>query len=150
MEDCNICYTQIKTNDEKILSCQHKLCKSCYLRLATQFCPYCRHPFKYTTEELKQRQAMNIKYNNYTPPAQLFDESIIINSFNRLEINERENNREHIPCSRILRNKNRKRRKDLSEEEVKERRDIIRKKCRKKWTMKEGRLNKIRWYDIPI
>ena len=114
MEDCNICYTQIKTNDEKILSCQHKLCKSCYLRLATQFCPYCRHPFKYTTEELKQRQAMNIKYNNYTPPAQLFDESIIINSFNRLEINERENNREHIPFSRILRNKNRKRRTDLS------------------------------------
>jgi len=148
MEDCNICYTQIQKTNEVTLSCQHKLCNSCYLRLANQLCPYCRTPFKYSAEDIKKRQAMNIKYNNYTPPAQLFDESIL-NSFNQLEINT-ENNTHNPPFSRLLRNKNRKRRRDLSEEEIKERRNIIRKKCKRKWMIKEGRLNKINWFDIIL
>lgn len=154
MEDCNICYSQIKPNEEKVLSCQHKLCNSCYLRLATPNCPYCRKQFKYTPDDIKKRQAMNIKYNNYTPPSQLFDESILLDSFNQLQIQSRQNNHsqinENIPYSRVLRNKNRKRRRDLSEEEVKERRELIRKKCKRKWELKEGRLNKLKWYDIII
>ena len=97
---------------------------------------------------------MNIKYNNYTPPSQLFDESILLNSFNQLQIQSRQINRsqfnEHIPYSRISRNKSRKRRRDLSEEEVKERREIIKKKCKRKWELKNGRVNKIKWYDIVI
>ena len=154
MEDCNICYSQIKPTEEKVLSCQHKLCKSCYLRLANEKCPYCRKQFRYTPEDIKLRQAMNIKYNNYTPPSQLFDESILLNSFNQLQIQSRQNNRseinEQIPYSRVLRNKNRKRRRDLSEEEIKERREVIRKKCKRKWQLKEGRLNKVKWFDIII
>jgi hypothetical protein len=152
MEDCNICYSKIKEEEKKLLSCKHSLCKSCYLRLATQKCPYCREPFLYTQDEIRTRQELNIKYNNNTPPSQLFDESILLNNFNQLTLNNRQNNNvnyiDQVPFSRLTRNKNRKRRRNLSEDEVRERREIIRKKCKRKWKLKEGRLNKIKWYDI--
>ena len=149
MEDCNICYSKIYLSDFKVLSCSHKMCHSCYLRLADTKCPYCRQPFKYDIEDIKKRNELKIGYSNYTPPAQLFDDNILVNSFNRLEINT-ENNNHNPPFSRLRRNKNRRRRRDLTFQEIKEKREIIKKKCHKKWMIKEGRQFKVNWFDIIL
>lgn len=153
MEDCGICYTSFSECSEvKTLSCNHQLCARCYLRLQTQKCPYCRHEFKYDKEDIIKRQLIH----NYTPPTQQSNNNNQIelnnsfyifdfNSFNQLEIYTRPRN---IPFSNINRKRNRKRRRDLSEEDILERRRIIRDKCRRKWSHKEARINKIKWYEI--
>ena len=62
----------------------------------------------------------------------------------------RDNNIEVENIGIVERQRYRKRRKHLSEEEVKEKRKIIRDKCKRKWMIKENRLNKINWYEIEI
>ena len=69
MEDCLICYSKQKSF--KILPCQHKLCHSCFLKLDTCICPYCREKFYYTKKESIKRAQMNIDYRNWHPPSQL-------------------------------------------------------------------------------
>ncbi len=153
MEDCNICYSKISdVSEKKTLSCQHSLCENCYLQLTQSLCPYCRTYFEYSDEDKNKRKKLNIN-NNYTPPPQLFDPSINLldNSFNQLEIsNNTRNNNYHIPFSRRNRQKFRRRRRDLTEEEIKERRQIIRNKCKRKWLLKEGRLNKLKWFEVIL
>ena len=157
MEDCGICYTSFSVSSKKkTLSCNHELCHSCYLRLQTQKCPYCRKEFKYDKEDIIKRQ----KIHNSIPPTQqsnifYFNDfyqnnefDIIDDRFNQLEITNRPSN--NIPFSRLQRKRFRKRRRTLTEEEIKERRDIIRKKCQKKWSHKESRLNKVKWFELEI
>jgi len=48
----------------------------------------------------------------------------------------------HQPFSRIKKNITRRRRRDLSFDEVLERRLLIKKRCSRKWEHKEARLNK--------
>lgn len=142
MEDCYICYKKTHESEFKVLSCQHKLCKSCYLHLSTNFCPFCRQTFTYSRVDIYNRQELNLNYinNNNTSP-QLFDINTLSNDYNfNFEFN--------IPNARIRRNKNRKRRKNLTMEEIQEKRRLVRKKCKKKWNTKEGRLSKLKWYEL--
>ena len=153
MEECSICYGSSSNVNWKILSCQHKLCYLCYLKLDNSTCPYCRKEFIYNKEDIIRRQELNIKYKPYTPPAPLSFIDFIINeqSLNQLRTIRRNNtiNTENYqPFSRLNKNRFRNRRRNLTEEEILERRKNIRKRCKKKWTMKQGRLNKIRWYEI--
>ena len=117
MEDCGICYTSFSECSEvKTLSCNHQLCSHCYIRLQTQKCPYCRHEFKYTKEDIIKRQ----KIRNYTPPTQQSNNNQIeinnsfnifdLNSFNQLEITTRSRN---IPFFFFFRKRNRNRRLNL-------------------------------------
>lgn len=138
MEECNICLTCPSNSKWKVLSCNHKMCFSCFLKLQKNTCPYCRLPFNYTKKE------QSLKYNiSYTPP-QLNNITNIVNSFNQLNID----NNYNIPYSRINRNRYRKKRKNLTEEEIKEKRINIKERCKRKWINKENRLKK--WYDIVI
>ena len=139
MEECHICLTNPTKNKWKELCCSHKMCFSCFLKLQKQNCPFCRKYFTYTQEEIKLRQQLNNKYKH---PSELNNINNLLNSFNQLNINEITYN---IPNSRINRNRFRKRRKTLSIDEIKERRRIIKNKCKRKWTNKEYRLKK--WYN---
>jgi len=120
MEECIICYNNFK--NFKTLGCLHKLCESCYLKLQKQSCPYCRTPFQYTKEDLYLKLQKNSRQEN----------DVIINSYPEMRITTYQ----------------RRRRRDLSIEEISKRREIIRRKCKKKWKSKEARLNKMKWYDI--
>lgn len=145
MEDCYICLAVPSDNNWKELGCSHKMCFSCFIRLANQTCPFCRKEFRYTNEEIIMRQKLNIKYS---PPSQLYTTNRLINSFTELNINTIEDYDYNIPNSRLTRNRYRKRRRNLPEEEIKERRRIIKEKCKRKWTNKENRLKK--WYEIIV
>lgn len=148
MEECYICYSKIQSSEFKTLSCNHKMCNSCYLHLNNNFCPYCRQPFTYSKDDTIKRQRLNLTYINNNTSPQLFNERpTFINNYNDFEINN-QIRESHISNSRLIRNKNRKRRRNLSFEEIQQRRINIRRKCKKKWQMKEGRLNKLKWYEI--
>ena len=127
MEDCTICY--IKTNNWKVLPCCHKLCKKCYMKLRQNSCPYCRRQFNYTKDEQEKRQNIN----NQHPPSQY-----------RSTINY------EITNSRINRNRVRRRRRNLSMKEIKERRRLIKKKCKRKWNKKYSRALKTNWWNIEV
>ena len=127
-----ICYSS--STEWKILPCCHKLCFSCYIKLIHESCPYCRQHFKYSVDEINIRHNKNI---NHIPQQ-------LTNSFNELTIDSDYN----IPNSRTNRQRFRKRRRNLTEDEVKERRRIIKKKCKNKWTCKENRMKK--WYHIMV
>ena len=146
MEDCNICFSKISNFSEfKILGCNHKLCFKCYLHLQKNNCPYCRHQFVYSKEELIQRNKLNLNYN-YTPPPQLFDLERFMNNNNfNSDIDINYNN-----YNRRTRQKMRRRRRNLTDEEIKERRNIIRNKCKRKWLLKEGRQFKLQWYNVIL
>jgi len=143
MEDCNICYD--KKKDFFVPSCDHKMCLDCYNKLIRNDCPYCRK--KYTYQELQQKQNIyslpdfrnnnehirnESSYNNYNSV-----ESIL----SRIELLENENIRD-IPYASIFRNMKRRRRRNLSFEEIKERRKIIRKRQKRKWIKKTSRMIK--------
>ena len=141
----------------KVLSCSHKVCSSCYLRLEKSTCPICRKSFNYSVEDLNKRRELGIenKYNspsvqqNYIERTRINDFSTLHNS--RLRNNNRNVNEEFEEGIGIMgRQRFRKRRRNLSEEEVKEKRKIIREKCRRKWSHKENRLRKVNWYDIEV
>jgi hypothetical protein len=153
MEDCNICYSKLfNLSDQKTLSCHHSLCNNCYLHLTKSLCPYCRSPFEYSLDDIIKRQELNIDTNN-VPPLQLSDTSIHLleDSFNQLDIsNNIRNNNYYIPFSSYNRQKIRRRRKNLTNDEIKEKRRIIRNKCKRKWLLKEGRINKLKWYEVIL
>ena len=162
MECCSICcfkYSEPNSSDNKFpkkLCCSHCLCMSCYLKLDKTYCPFCRSTFKYTKEELDIRKSMNLDYNKWQPPSQitnyipiprvrnrnrqaLLPNSIVYentqaHSINNFNINE--------PYSRLRKNMKRKRRKNLTFEEVLARRKNIRKRCQRSWNKKNRRRSK--------
>ena len=161
MEDCLICYSKQKSF--KILPCQHKLCHSCFLKLDTCNCPYCRKKFFYTKEESIKRASMNIDYRNWHPPSQLTLPEGFTN-INNPQINNNINNytnsnntnttnyilNNEIAFSRINRNRTRRRRRTLSMKEIQEKRRRIKKKCKLKWEKKNRRNFKRNWWDIQV
>ena len=155
MEECLICYS--KPEKMKQLACNHSLCNSCYLHLDTQECPFCREKFTYSKSESIKRKNMNINYRNWQPPNELlfpnsFNDYRRIRSRTRRVYNPLNNNEimDNIECpgapfSRINKNRKRRRRRQLSLDEILERRKNIRKKCKKKWERKNKRLRKMWW-----
>lgn len=128
MEDCNICY-QSKEKMLKASTCGHELCMDCFKSLRLNTCPYCRQ--SYTREELKLK-GNNIEIQHYIPPQYNY----ITRNLNLDDENIQ------VPFSRVRRNMVRKRRRNLSFEEIKEKRRIIKKRMKMKWCKKNGRLNK--------
>lgn len=122
MEDCNICYQ----SKEKFInpSCGHKLCQTCFDSLKKNLCPYCRK--EYNSDEISQK-------NYIYPPSYEID-----NLYFRTQILHT-----NIPYARYYRNMERRRRRNLTFEQVKKRRQIIKSKMRRKWMRKNGRLFKI-------
>jgi hypothetical protein len=150
MEDCRICFSVVSIFKWKKLSCNHNLCYSCYLKLNQPACPYCRTEFTYTQEDLANREKRKIRYTPYTPPAQLTDINSLDHGFINLE-NINTNNTNDYHGNEIIRNNRkmfRRRRRNLSQEEIAERRKNIRARCKRKWQYRENRLNKIKWYDL--
>ena len=158
MEECQICYSLSSNTDWKRLSCQHKLCYLCYLKLQQQLCPFCRKEFIYTKIDIAERQKrINPRsYRPYTPPAQLTNiESFMTQDIynpesNTIRTRSRRNNaitslttEPNLPYSNLNRKRFRNRRRNLTLEEISERRTMIRKRCKQKWERKEGRLNKM-------
>lgn len=148
MEDCRICFSVVSKSNWKKLSCDHTLCYSCYLKLNQPACPYCRVDFSYTKEDIANREKRKIRYTPYTPPAQLTEINLLdhgfINNLEETNVNYYQNNE----IVRINRKMLRRRRRNLTQEEVEERRKNIRIRCRRKWRNKENRSNKIKWYDL--
>lgn len=162
MEECYICFSNLESSDFKSLPCSHKLCKICYLKLEKSKCPLCRKDFIYTKEDINKRRELGIQ-NKYNSPSvqQNFIDRTRINDFSNIELPNYQSNRSHRRMNRnrnidvedigvVGRQRYRKRRKNLSEEEIKEKRKIIREKCRRKWMIKENRLSKVNWYDIQV
>ena len=165
MEDCFICRDY--SERWKVLPCQHKLCYACFIRLDKNSCPFCRAEFKYTQIELKDRIKEGINYKHLQSSSQLitpdeFNERQTHNSSRYINNNEtnnlsnrirRRNNNiiEHnIPFSRINRNRIRNRRKNLSKDEILERRNITKKRIKRKWMKKDARYRKMNWWDISV
>jgi len=163
MESCSICcfpYSEQQSLDgksrvQKVLSCSHSLCKSCYLRLDKTICPFCRTSFNYTKDEINQRKLLDLNYNNWQPPSQInnyIPEPFVSNRRQRtntvtlpvqnIQINEQQPVRVSEPFSRVRKNMVRNRRRNLDFEEVLERRKIIKKRCQKKWNRKNLRAEK--------
>ena len=156
MESCSICcfpYSNDESKDsnsriKKELCCNHCLCESCYLRLDKPQCPFCRSEFTYSIEEVKKRKLLNLEYYKWQPPSQI--NNYIpqnITSIPRILITDDEIHVPVEPFSRVRKNMHRRRRRHLSFEEVLERRQLIRKRCKRKWEHKEQRLNKEGHYD---
>lgn len=45
MSECGVCLESKHENSFKNLSCSHTLCNTCYPKLRTNKCPFCRAPF---------------------------------------------------------------------------------------------------------
>ena len=113
MENCNICFLEftekplINLNNrcryEKILSCKHSLCYSCYLKLKQTSCPYCRKEFTYSLEDLTIKN----KKNNKIPHSigiQSNDLNTLWQSPTNIEYNIILNNTINEPFSRLRKN----------------------------------------------
>ncbi len=154
MEECLICCTVFSTLKE--LSCHHKLCNACYLKLDKPNCPYCRTTINYTKEEIIKRNQNISQYYRWQPPTQLLtiESRSIRRQINHsninidIDIDIDVNITSDIPFSRIDRQRNRRRRRNLSKEEVLDKRANIKKRCKKKWKTREGRLSKNPWYEF--
>jgi|SaaInlStandDraft_7_1057024.scaffolds.fasta_scaffold04376_5 hypothetical protein len=123
MEDCYICLLSISKHNIKILDCSHSLCHYCYIHLDKPTCPFCRTLFKYSNIDKKERTKLKIeiKYQNNTLSSQLnIIEDIFYESNIRININY---------SGVIRRQSKRLRRRNLSPEEIIEKRKIIRKRC---------------------
>ena len=154
MEDCTICFTLPTV--VKVMDCQHQVCHDCFIRLDKPQCPFCRIEFAYTQCELEERIKLNLDYNKCQPP------NIINNSNTNTRItlprmrntipnpnrpnSNRPNNITDMPFARLERQRKRKRRRNLTMDEVMERRRLIRKRCKLKWTKKTKRLKKTKWW----
>ena len=143
MEDCYICYCKI----DKIhrLPCNHTLCYNCYIKLIQPHCPFCRQPFTYSADDIKNKPVSpTASYINNSINVMLDNLHISNNNplYDNIDNHDNHNADNFGPFSRVRRNCNRKRRRDLTFEEVLERRQMIRKRCKDKWMKKEGRLNK--------
>lgn len=144
MEECCVCISSAE--NKKTLSCSHFLCYDCYIRLDKPCCPLCRNDFKYTQQELIERHNLNINYSNWQPPEQLtnINFNVIENTFSVVF----DNYITYVPNQRLNKNRFRRRRRALSLDEIKERRRLIKKRCKLKWDKKNGYKNKVRWYEI--
>ena len=151
---CNICCQPFQNDNtenpkrlKKVLSCDHFLCESCYLRLDKTYCPFCRKVFTYSTLDILKRKKLNLNYNwqhpsqinNYIPPDNYNNIGLPSST---LRVNRRNHQFVNEPYSRARKNMNRRRRRNLSFDEVLERRRIIRRRCRSKWMKKNGRMLK--------
>lgn len=155
MEECYICFSKFQNENFEMLPCSHKVCNTCYLRLDKPKCPLCRKEFIYSKKDINKRKEIGIE-NKYNSPSvqQNYIDRTRINDFSQLNIRRRNNEdvalTDYNNIGIMGRQRFRKRRKNLSDEEIQEKRKIIREKCRKKWMIKENRLNKVNWYDIQI
>jgi len=127
-------------SNEKFLTasvCGHKLCFECFKLLQKNTCPFCRQP--YTQEELALKpNIIQANSNTYNPPV-YSQNNYRINLYNETE----EAFIPQIPYSRVRRNMIRKRRRNLTFEEVLERRKLVKKRMKRKWERKSRRLEKI-------
>ena len=139
MEDCSICYNPGKS--WKVLPCQHRLCKKCYIQLRQNCCPYCRNKFNYSYEDEKKRIALKIIQDTRNPPTQSRYNNTNINNIS-YNFNQR--------FSRIERNRHRRRRKKLTFKEIQEKRRLIKKKCKLKWLKKNRNRYKNNWWNLEI
>lgn len=114
MRDCDICFHE-RCNFKK-LTCNHELCVSCFKKLHKNQCPFCRKNF--TIDEIQDKLPARIKKKMEAP--------ILI----------------FTPFSRAIKNCYRRRRRNLSLEEVLERRKNIKKRIKKKWTRKNKHLRR--------
>ena len=123
---------QSKDNFLTASVCGHKLCKDCFMLLQKNTCPFCRQPYTQSELEIKNNNQPN-SYNNNPP------------NYYRITLhNELDNSFiPQVPFSRIRRNMVRKRRRNLTFEEVLERRKIIKKRMKRKWMMKNRRREKL-------
>ena len=121
---CHICY-EFKTDGQiKTLVCNHKLCCDCLNKLIQSSCPFCRHNIELPNQPV---------YVSPDIPISIED----INSNQNIAENYQQ------PFSRVRRNMNRRRRRNLSFDEVLQRRRRIKKRCKRKWMRKNGRMIKI-------
>ncbi len=153
MEGCSICFSKFSekidhNKSKKTLLCCHSLCFSCYIRLDKTQCPFCRTNFNYTDKELITRNKLDINYSNWQPPSQITN-YIPINIIHSQDNDNGDFLDRDIPFSRVRRNMRRKRRKDLTFQQVLERRNKIKKRCKMKWNKKNGRFKK-ELSDIPF
>ena len=156
MESCSICFLEFtdkpnlnlnsRCRYQKFLSCGHNLCFSCYLKLHQTKCPFCRTDFVYSFEDLFIKNKKVTKANKvHTLQAQVNNQNIQQENLwqppttSQLTLLLNESNE---PFSRLKKNANRKRRRNLSIDEILQRRQQIRKKCQQKWSHKQGRLIK--------
>lgn len=143
MEDCNICY-QSRKNFFKG-SCGHSLCVGCFRQLLQNKCPFCRKVYNKEELEIKNYNKNLNKYKQYPPIMYYRNQSLdrirdMINSFDH----DREMTYQQIAFSGYERQMNRKKRRNLTFEEIKEKRRIVKKREKRKWMLKNGRLDKIR------
>lgn len=139
--ECNICYS---SGCDKKLECSHNLCYECYLRLDKNTCPFCRQSFKWTQQDLDDKIKKGIHYKPENPFqfVNLNDDTseVIIVTLELVAI-------EYEPYSRVRRSQKRRRRRDLSFDEVLERRENIKKRIKRSKQHKEGRNRKINWWE---
>ena len=127
--ECYICLEDKSCFE--VLPCNHSLCSSCYHKLRKSQCPFCRESFIKKQKKPKKHNSNLPRF--YIPEAiasvsqNILPEAIIDNS----------------PFSRALKNRRRKRRRNLSLEEVLFKRQLIRKRSRMKWNKK----NRRRWKE---
>tara|TARA_B100000767_G_C19764429_1_gene536782 strand:+ start:349 stop:753 length:405 start_codon:yes stop_codon:yes gene_type:complete len=122
--ECHICYEHKTDKLFKTLVCNHKLCFNCYNKLIQSTCPFCRHPIEIPNPSV---------YIAPDIPFSIEDTYITQDNYT--------NN--HQPFSRVRRNMKRRRRRNLSFDEVLKKRRRIKKRCKQKWMRKNGRLRKI-------
>jgi hypothetical protein len=152
MESCSICFLEFTEKPEinlnnrcrfqKFLSCGHCLCFACYLKLHQTKCPYCRNDFVYSFEDLylKNKKTLKSSKNHSLGVQGIIETEITWQPPTTIQYTLLEDTIE--PFSRLKKNTHRKRRRNLSFDEILEKRKQIRKKCQKKWTHKEERLIK--------
>lgn len=158
MESCSICFLSFseyqaidgytitkKSRIQKFLSCGHSLCLSCYFRLQQTKCPFCRTVFTYSDEDLLiLNKSKIVKKTNNTLVTILGEQNEQLNTIwqppqtTQLEYDYDYNR----PFTRLKKQMSRKRRRNLSFDEVIQRRKNIKKRCDFKWTRKNGRLVK--------
>jgi len=140
MEECKICY--IKESNKK-LPCGHECCSDCCVRFNSALCPYCRQSFTFTADEIKKRIQLGI-INGYNwevlPPGLALTPIEWVQPARQLNNITRE---APEPYSRVIRNCVRRRRRNLSFDEVIVRRKEIQERKARHWDRKDGRLNKI-------
>ena len=134
--ECYICYEHNSDKIFKTLVCNHSLCNDCYKKLIQSKCPFCRHPIEIPNPSV------------YTAPDIPFSIEDINSSQNINFQNIADDYQQ--PFSRVRRNMNRRRRRNLSFDEVLERRKRIKKRCKRKWMRKNGRLRKISGGDFDL
>ena len=100
----------------EVLPCNHSLCKSCYHKLRKTQCPFCRESF---IKKQKKPQKNNSNLPRVYIPESIANQNILPEAII-----------DNSPYSRALKNRRRKRRRNLSFEEVLFRRQLIRKRSR--------------------